>query len=167
VLVLDSNVQALGDDWQAQLAWLERELTRPRPGTWLIAIAHHPLVSNGEHGDTRRLLEDWAPLFRKHRLDFYLCGHDHGLQHLELDGWPTSFVVAGGAGAEVGEIARHDRGPFARAAYGFFHLHLTPRDARGKLVSANGAVLHEFSRSLGGEVRVLRTDRAEKPGTAP
>jgi hypothetical protein len=167
VLVLDSNVQALGDEWQVELAWLERELERPRPGKWLIAVAHHPLVSNGEHGDTQRLLEDWAPLFREHRLDFYLCGHDHGLQHLERDGWPTSFVVAGGAGADIGEIERHDRGPFSRAAHGFLHLRLTPRDARGKLVSANGEVLHEFSRSLDGELRVLRASQAGKPGNAP
>jgi hypothetical protein len=160
VLVLDSNVQQLGEKWKEQRAWLERELARPRPGKWLIAIAHHPLVSNGEHGDTKWLLEEWAPLFRKHRLDFYLCGHDHGLQHLELDGWPTSFVVAGGAGADAGEIERHDRGPFSRAVHGFFHLHLTLRDARGKLVSAEGEVLHEFSRSVGGEVKVLVDDRS-------
>ena len=155
VLVLDSNVEPLGDAWHEEQAWLERELARPRPGKWLVAIAHHPLFSNGEHGDSKRLIESWGPLFRQHKLDFYLSGHDHDLEHLELDGWPTSFVVAGGGGAEAGAIERDDRGPFARARHGFFHLHLDAREARGTLLSESGKELHEFSRSLDGTVRVL------------
>jgi len=166
VLVLDSNETELGEAWEEELEWLERELTRPRPGKWLIATAHHPLFSNGEHGDTKRLLAEWGPLFQKHRLDLYLAGHDHGLQHLELAGWPTTFVVAGGGGANVGEIERDDRGPFARAVHGFFHLRLTPESAGRRLVSADGKLLHEFTRSLRGEVKVVRTSEVGEPDRA-
>ena len=164
VLVLDSNAPLLKGQWADQLAWLETELAKPRPGNWVVAIAHHPVFSNGEHGDSQVLLKDWAPLFKRHRVDFFISGHDHQLEHLEVDGWPTSFVVAGGGGGALVALKRDDRGPFSRTLYGFFHLHLTPDQAAGKLVCVDGKVVHEFTRSATGEVKVVQTTGRDKPG---
>ena len=164
VLVLDSNAPKLEERWSDQLAWLKGELANSRPGNWVVAIAHHPVFSNGEHGDTPQLLKDWAPLFRKYRVDFFLSGHDHQLEHLEVDGWPTSFVVAGGGGAALGILKRDDRGPFSRTLHGFFHLQLTADLAHGKFISVDGKPVHEFTRSAGGEVKVVQTTGRDKPG---
>src|SRR4051794_17671839 len=86
-LMLDSNQPYMTDvDWKRQQTWIERELAKPRPrggGGWIIACAHHPLFSNGDHGDNGVLQRDWGTLFKKHKLDFFLCGHDHDVQHLE------------------------------------------------------------------------------------
>ena len=162
VLVLDSNATELKGLWNEEMAWLKGELAKPRPGKWVVAIAHHPVVSNGEHGDTKELLRDWAPLFKEHKLDFFLSGHDHDLQHLEVDGWPTSFVTAGGGGAEISVTTRSDRGPFSGALNGFFHLRLTPEQAEGRLISTDGTVVHEFTRSARGEVKVVRRAGGDK-----
>ena len=164
VLVLDSNAELLKGEWADQLAWLEVELAKPRPGSWVIASAHHPVFSNGQHGDTSELLKNWAPLFRKHKVDFFLSGHDHQLEHLEVDGWPTSFVVAGGGGAAPGIMKRDDRGPFSRTLYGFFHLQLNRDRADARFISVNGKLVHEFTRSATGEVKVVQTTGCDKPG---
>src|SRR6185369_16800601 len=51
VLVLDSNQPYMTPtDWNRQEMWIEQELLKPRTG-WIIACAHHPLFSNGDHGD--------------------------------------------------------------------------------------------------------------------
>ncbi len=34
----------------------------------------------------------------KHKVDMYLAGHDHDMQHQEFEGHPTSFVISGGGG---------------------------------------------------------------------
>lgn len=165
VLVLDSNVRSLGEAaWKAELAWLEKELARPRPGVWTIAIAHHPVVSNGQHGDNKQISEAWEPLFQKYKLDFYLCGHDHDLQHLQLKDKCTSFVLAGGGGAKVRPMKRADRGPFSRTLNGFLHLQLTPELATGKIVSVTGGVVHEFTRTPAGKVKVVHTTGRDQSG---
>ena len=165
VLVLDSNVKQLGEAaWREELRWLEQELARPRPGVWTIAIAHHPLFSSGQHGDGKDLQDEWGPLFKKHLIDFYLCGHDHDLQHLQITGWPTTFVLAGGGGAKTRAMKREDRGPFSRPLNGFFHLKLTPELATGKFISSNDEVVHEFTRTPNGKIAVIHTTGRDHPG---
>jgi len=78
-----------------QLAWLEAELKGPRTTSLLVVMGHHPVYSDGKHGDHPVLVRDWDPLFRKYKVDLYLAGHDHDLQHLEFEGHPTSsFCLA-------------------------------------------------------------------------
>jgi hypothetical protein len=52
-----------------QLACLETELKRPRTTPFLVVMGHHPVYSDGMHGDHPVLVRDWAPLFRKHKVD--------------------------------------------------------------------------------------------------
>ena len=167
VLVLDSNFTDLRGAWKTELAWLESELARPRPGRWLIAIAHHPVFSNSNHGDTKELIRDWEPLFRRHKLDFFICGHDHCVQHLEVAGHPTSFIVSGGGGAKRYPMRRDDRGPFAKSENGFLHLTLGPDLAAGKVISSNGEILHEFTKDAAGHVAVAKTTGIEKKALLP
>ncbi len=47
------------------------------------------------------LIRDWDPLFHKYRVDLFLAGHDHDLQHLEFQGHPTSHFLSGGGGADL------------------------------------------------------------------
>jgi tartrate-resistant acid phosphatase type 5 len=73
VLMLDSNhdPQKGNEDkpeslrWQTHMAWLERELAKPRRSKWLICVAHHPLFTNGDHGDDPVMQYTWGPLFRE------------------------------------------------------------------------------------------------------
>jgi len=163
VFVLDSNFKKLSPaDWEAQLAWFDQEMQKTPRATWTIALAHHPLYTAGQHGDTKEMLSDWGPLFAKHRLDFFFCGHDHDLQHLEIESVATSFILAGGGGAKLRPMKRDDRGPFSRSLNGFFHFRADDATATGRFIEANGAVVHEFERSREGKVSVVKTTGRDK-----
>ena len=54
--------------------------------TWLIVAGHYPVYSMGEHGDTLQLIERIVPLLHKYRIQAYLNGHDHTLQHISWRG---------------------------------------------------------------------------------
>src|SRR5205823_2428284 len=83
VIMLDSDQPLLGDvEWDRELKWLTTELAKPRTARWLVCVAHHPLFSNGDHGDNGVLQRTWGKLFDQAKVDFYLCGHDHDIQHL-------------------------------------------------------------------------------------
>lgn len=159
-LMLDSNYlnknQSLTPEERGQqLVWLKGELEKPRTTPWLVCMGHHPLYSNGPHGDTPALIAEWGPLFEKHGVDFYFCGHDHDLQHLQFDGLRTTFVVSGGGGARVTKLKKLDRGPFSQAVYGFSHLQVSADKFIVRHLNANREQVHAFTRTLDGKVEIV------------
>jgi hypothetical protein len=140
-----------------QLAWLEAELQRPRTTPFLAVMAHHPVYTDGAHGDHPVLIRDWDPLFRKHKVDLYLAGHDHDLQHLEFEGHPTSFFLSGGGGGDLGnlKIDPAQRGPYAQKVYGFSHLSVTHTEMTLRHLDSNGHILHDFTKTPDGKVSIV------------
>jgi hypothetical protein len=169
LLVLDSNKPNMSsDDWMRQLKWLEYHLAAPRQSKWIIAAAHHPLFSNGAHGDNGVLQVHWGPLFKKYKLDFYICGHDHDVQHLQLANWYPSFIVAGGGGKRPTKMRRDARGPFSRSLNGFAHLQFTADRAVVKFTNAaDGKLLHHFTRTRPGQIQVHMTTGRDKATSKP
>jgi hypothetical protein len=139
-----------------QIAWLETELTRPRTTPYLVAMAHHPVYSDGRHGDHARLIRDWDPLFRKYNVNLYLAGHDHDMQHLEFEGHPTSFFLSGGGGADLYNLTidPSKRGPYAQKIYGFSHLSVNTELMTLRHLDTEGRLLHAFTKTPGGEVAI-------------
>lgn len=168
VLMLDSNHERLSRaQWAAQRQWIEQELARPRQTRWLVVCAHHPAFSNGDHGDQRRIQQEWGELFRQHRVDFVFNGHDHSLQHLRPEGWTTDFVISGGGGRTRTSMKRSDRGPFSRKLYGFAQAKFTPASAEVTLVDGlTGQTVHQFARATDGGMMVATTTASDKATAA-
>jgi tartrate-resistant acid phosphatase type 5 len=133
-----------------QQRWLEAELEKPRSTPFLALVAHHPLYSNGKHRDNPTLIAEWDSLLRRHKVDLYLSGHDHDLQHLEFKGHPTSFVISGGGGAElVGwTTPPRDRGPWGLRAIGFTDLQISKEELVVRHIGKDATVLYEFKKPL-------------------
>jgi tartrate-resistant acid phosphatase type 5 len=140
-----------------QLAWLEGELKRPRTTPFVAVIAHHPVFTNGPHGDHPVLIRDWDPLFRKYHVDVYMAGHDHDLQHLEFEGHPTSHFLSGSAGADLYslKIEPSQRGPYAQKVYGFSHISVTAAQMTLRHLDQNGRTLHAFTKTPEGKITIL------------
>ena len=166
-IALDSNMpnprgpQAAGRNFTLteeqriqQLAWLESELKKPRATPYLAVLAHHPVYSDGPHGDHAILIRDWDPLFRKYGVTLYLAGHDHDLQHLEFEGHPTSFFLSGGGGADLYDLKIDPsvRGPYAGKIYGFSHLSVTPHQLTLRHLDSEGRLLHAFQKTSAGKL---------------
>ena len=137
-----------------QLEWLESQLAGPRRA-FTIVMAHHPVYSNGKHGDTGYLVRDWAPLLERYKVHVYLAGHDHDLQHLEMSGRFTSFVISGGGGARTRSLAKKDRPvPFGRDALGFTHIQVLSDAIAFSHHGIDGRSLHRFEKRADGSVRI-------------
>ncbi|MBB5034030.1 metallophosphoesterase [Prosthecobacter vanneervenii] len=168
-LCLDSNLPAVSggvdkktkkargamtaEEEKAQLAWLEAELAKPR-APFTIAVGHHPLYSNGDHGDTKQLIAQWDPLFQKHKVHAYLCGHDHDLQHLELEGRFTTHLLSGGGGARTRKMEVKHKVPFGQDVHGFTHLQITAQALNFTHYSADGAALHRVTKLQDGSFKL-------------
>jgi tartrate-resistant acid phosphatase type 5 len=171
ILMLDSNKESISKQgsmtaaqWDDQLKWLNQQLAGPR-AAWTICCAHHNLYSNGNKGDNGVLIETWGALFEKYKVDFYLCGHNHSLQHLELPGISTSYVVSGGGGAKRDAMLYDNRGPYSRSITGFAAFTIAPQSVTVSLLSGAGAVLHSFIRTKAGQVTVTQNTASDpRPG---
>lgn len=130
-----------------QQAWLEKELASKR-APFTVVCGHHPIFSDAKHGDTKPLVETLAPLLEKHGVHVYLCGHDHDLQHLELEGHKTSFVVSGGGGALLYENKAPRKGSVVKEVYGFTHLSLRENRLHLRHIAEDGNVVHAFSKGV-------------------
>lgn len=139
-----------------QLAWLEAELRRPRTTPFFVVMGHHPVYSDGPHGDHPMLVRDWDPLFQKYGVHVYLAGHDHDLQHLEFEGHPTSHFLSGGGGADLYDLKvdPSERGPYAKRVYGFSHLSVTKEQMTLRHLNSDGRVLHAFTKTPDGKVSI-------------
>ncbi len=126
-------------------------------GKWLVVLGHHPYLSNGDHGNAGNYEGASFPdfvsgkhvkaFFRDHvcgKADFYLAGHDHGLQVLEggQAGCDTLLVVSGG-GSEAEPLRPRNRALFGAGKLGFFHLSFTAEQARVRAFDETAAPLYE------------------------
>jgi hypothetical protein len=120
-------------------------------------MGHHPIYSNGMHGDHPVLIQEWEPLLRKHKVHLYLAGHDHDLQHLEFADHPTSFFLSGGGGADLYKLTIEpaQRGPYAQKVYGFSHLEMTPDLLTLRHLDEQGRLVHAFTKRRDHSVQIV------------
>lgn len=136
-----------------QLEWFEAELKKPR-APFTLVVGHHPLYSNGDHGDTKSLISQWDDLLQEHRVHAYLCGHDHDLQHLELEGKFTSHILSGGGGARTRALESKRTMPYGKDVHGFTHLSIQPDALTFAHHGKDGDLLHRFTKRQDGKVEI-------------
>lgn len=124
-----------------QRDWLAQRLAAST-SAWKIVYGHHPIYSDGHHGDERRLQRQLLPLLRDRKVDVYLAGHDHDLQHFTADG--IEFLVVGGGGKDVRSVSKR-RAKFAEGAHGFLELEATATRLDLRIRYADGREAHALA----------------------
>lgn len=83
--------------------WLKEELARvdKEPGVvWRIIVSHQGSFSSGPHGNNPRFSSGGLnELFREHKIDLVISGHDHIYERGEEKG--LKYLVSGGGGAPL------------------------------------------------------------------
>ena len=131
--------------WSArQEEWLKEMLNKYKDARWKVVYGHHPIYSDGEHGDTGRMVKQLLPILRDHKVDVFLAGHDHDLQYHVRDG--LQFAIIGGGGKDTRGITRR-RAEFAEAMHGFLDLSASADKMVLRILSPEGKEL--FSKAIG------------------
>ena len=127
-----------------QLAWLRDELAKSS-ARWKVAYGHHPIYSAGQHGDGKALIARLLPVL-KDRVDIYLAGHEHDMQHLKAEGG-VHFFINGGGGAKIRDtnVSADKRVLFAKSAYGFSTLEADNEKVVVKFIGADSGELYQYT----------------------
>ena len=137
--VIAENVAS--QDVTAQLHWLDEELAKSA-AAWKLVVGHHTIYSGGDHGNTPEALQLIEPLLRKHRVQAYINGHDHDLQHIRRGG--VDYICCG-AGSEVRPVRPVEGTRFYRAQPGFAAMRSNPDELTVEFRDFTGASLYRAS----------------------
>ena len=137
---IDTNKNA---EWDIELEWLDQQLVKST-APWKIVYGHHPLYSSGRHGSDPELAAKLAPIFAKHKVPLYLCGHDHGYERFNpING--TTYIVNGGGGAPLYKFGKSAQTAFVSSQFSFMTFDVYQDKIITKAIATNGKV---FDRAI-------------------
>lgn len=139
----DANRQ----DVDAQLQWLDNELSRDDNADWTVVAGHHPVYAqtpkqSSEREDMQRKVD---PILKKHKVDMYICGHIHNFQHIRKDG--IDYIVNTSGSLSRPEVTPTDGTVFCSGLPGFSVLTATKKDLKLSMIDNSGKVIHQVTRS--------------------
>ncbi|KAL2634912.1 hypothetical protein R1flu_006391 [Riccia fluitans] len=117
--------------------------------TWKIVVGHHTMYSYGPHRNTPELIEKVLPILEDHKVDLYINGHDHCLEHVKRDDSDIHFVTSGG-GSKAWKNSFHPEvqsRPDVKLYYdgqGFISLSACPSTVHINFIDVTGKVLHKL-----------------------
>lgn len=137
-----SHSDLASQDKEEQLEWLEKTLATST-ARWKIVIGHHPLYTTGVRRekmlDVRKV---FLPIFEKHKVNAYLAGHEHDLQHQKPEGFTHYFVS--GAGSEIRPVTQNEQQTkFAISEHGFMSMQLQKDQLNVQAINFEGKQLYQ------------------------
>jgi len=109
LLALDTSALQEKQDWKddkskrgpyvdrrsPQYEWIENEL-KTSTAEIILVNGHYPVFSVGDHGPTSELVNNLIPLLNKYKVNAFLSGHDHVVEHITSEKAPdTDFFLIG------------------------------------------------------------------------
>lgn len=141
MIVLDSN-----EETDAQVAWLEAELSRPstQKAPYKLILCHIPPFiefwdpakwAAGEKSWPLYVRTRLLPLFEKYRVDLVISGHQHNYQRGVHKG--INYLISGGGGGELDGQRVEDYKAFSKTIIRHHYLIMS--------VTGNGISVHAYS----------------------
>lgn len=134
-----------GQDTTAQKKWLENLLSDPSPAIkWKIVVGHHPMYTGGsrtEGYDTKAIRNSLKSTFDKYKLDVYLSGHEHSLQHINPLGSHTHHFISGTA-SEKTPVKLIEGSEMAASEYGFMLFSITKNKLQVQTINDKGDIIY-------------------------
>jgi hypothetical protein len=166
-LYRSGDARAITRGWSRVSAMLS-EGTKP----WRIVVGHHPVISHGSHGKVKPLWKHLLDRVRRHSIQnldtpeyrnfskdliaimqqqnvtFYLSGHEHNLQLLDLG--KNNFQVISGSAGEARSVNKCPDTIYADPALGFVRFDANDAGIRLSFLSTDyeGNTVKNTSRSF-------------------
>jgi len=130
-------------DSTKQKKWLEKVLSDNSPNIkWKIVVGHHPMYTGGgrtEAYDTRAIRNSLRPLLEKYKVDAYLAGHEHSLQHIAVGN--TQHFISGSASEKTPAILIPGS-KMAASEYGFMLFSVTKNQLLVQTINDSGKIIY-------------------------
>ncbi len=140
----------INSDWpnfdEAAQTWLGDQLAASQ-AVWKLLAMHHPIYSNGNHGDGDDDYREALVSIICNRIDLVLSGHDHSFAHMrsDEDGCPIEQLVVGTGGANLRQVDASDPRALASTAdiYGFGWFQVSQNQILFRMIDTAGGTFYE------------------------
>lgn len=141
----DYVAQVKAQDTTAQKIWLEKVLSDTASNIkWKIVIAHHPLYTGGprkNNPDIIALRGSFKEILDKYKVDVYISGHEHSLQHI-VPGGKTQYFISG-AGSELTSVNYLPFTKFAQSVNGFMSFKADSIKISIRMIDYTGKLIYQ------------------------
>ena len=133
--VLETNANV---DWKTQMAWLIQQLEESK-AAWKIVYGHHPIYSSGVYGTNAEMVKRFSEVFKQHRVNLYVNGHEHHYERSRnIEG--TTYLVTGNGGASLRSVRMSKSSEFAVSRFGFSTIELYEKSMVIQGIGTDGKV---------------------------
>ncbi|GIY78675.1 tartrate-resistant acid phosphatase type 5 [Caerostris darwini] len=128
-----------------------------KKANYLLVCGHYPVYSIATHGPTECLVNKLRPLLKKYNVSAYFSGHDHNLQHIQVEEGDEKmdYFVTGSANyidpsqknsnkIPPGSLLFHWGDPFSLGAFSYVDINTSNMTVT--FILSNGKVLYASSR---------------------
>ena len=109
-------------------------------------VGHHPLYSGGKRigsKDVKDINYVFKPIFNKHKVDAYICGHEHHLEYIKPEG--STHYFTSGSGSETRPVSIYpEYGKFAASQAGFMSFSITPEKVLVQTINNKGEIIFSY-----------------------
>lgn len=105
-----------------------------------IIAGHHQIFSSGKHNFNRKMYRKLMPIIKKCRIDLYLAGHDHNLEHLQRH--DVNYVISGAAAKLRGRGDKSKYSKWFKSELGFLILGLREDKYRLRFYNVKGQIIY-------------------------
>ena len=129
-----------------EMKWLNQVLeTASADVKWKIVVGHHPMYTVGPritNYDTLTMRNALSKTFEDHKVDVYLSGHEHSLQHIKPAGFTHQFIS--GAGSELTKVTEGvPNCRFQASEHGFMYFCIDAKRLNARAINKDGKVLYQ------------------------
>jgi hypothetical protein len=133
-------------DSAKQMIWLKNVLANSKE-QWKLVFGHHPVYSaSTKHGNTPELIRRLKPLFETYHVQFYICGHDHDMQHLKEKEGTVNYIVTGTSG-EPRPASSNDLSIFSKSVPGFSMISFNADKLEFYFIDSKGKPVYTIKRN--------------------
>lgn len=132
---------------KAQLQFIDSVLTVNK-ATWTIVIGHHPIYAQTKKDESERLdmQAKLDPILRKHKVDYYVCGHIHNFQHIKQKDSSVDYIVnSSGSGAR--KVASIEGTQFCSDKSGFSICSVTNSKFSIYFIDKDGNEIYSYNKT--------------------
>ncbi len=143
----DTYPDAVNQDTEAQLQWLEKTLTEATED-WIVVVGHHPIYAYTDKSESERtdMQKKVDTILRKHNVDMYICGHIHNYQHIRRPDSKIDYVV-NTSGSLTRTPQKIDGTVFCNDSPGFSVLTADKNNLRLNMLDKDGKTVHIVNRT--------------------